>query len=105
MMRDPENVYASQFPGRPAAVFALWDGQNALMENRPDFVGNSDEYWVFPGGKLNERETPVQAMRRECLEETGCRVLDWQYLGVGVGANGWYTHAFLVPSWRGEPNE
>jgi ADP-ribose pyrophosphatase YjhB (NUDIX family) len=27
--------------------------------------------WEIPGGHVNERETPMEAAQRECLEETG----------------------------------
>ena len=31
-------------------------------------------YWEFPGGKTAKGETPEDAARRECLEETGVTV-------------------------------
>jgi 8-oxo-dGTP pyrophosphatase MutT (NUDIX family) len=33
------------------------------------------EFWVPPGGKIEEGESPVQAAVRETLEETGIRVI------------------------------
>jgi len=32
-------------------------------------------YWEFPGGKCEPGETPAQATARECLEETGLRIV------------------------------
>ena len=32
-------------------------------------------YWEFPGGKCQTGEHPAQAVARECLEETGLRVV------------------------------
>jgi len=37
--------------------------------------------WSFPGGKVDEAETPKEAAIRELQEETGLTGLDWQYLG------------------------
>jgi 8-oxo-dGTP diphosphatase len=31
-------------------------------------------FWEFPGGKCEPGEIPAQAVKRECLEETGLRV-------------------------------
>jgi 8-oxo-dGTP diphosphatase len=32
-------------------------------------------YWEFPGGKCEPDETPAEATARECLEETGLRIV------------------------------
>ncbi len=33
-----------------------------------------NDSWVFPAGGIDEGETPAEAARRECLEESGYRV-------------------------------
>jgi len=35
-----------------------------------------DDYWVLPGGGIKKKETPTKAAIRECLEETGYKILE-----------------------------
>ncbi len=37
------------------------------------------EYWVFPGGKIEEKETPEKAIIREVKEETSLNVTEANY--------------------------
>lgn len=37
--------------------------------------GRRDGYWCFPGGHIEDGETPGQAARREVKEETGLNVV------------------------------
>ena len=49
-------------------------GGSFLVRQRPAptvYAG----YWEFPGGKCEAGELPAQAVARECLEETGLRVM------------------------------
>lgn len=44
-------------------------GNKVLMVNQ--YVQRGDIVWTFPGGKIEENETPEQACIREVKEETG----------------------------------
>jgi 8-oxo-dGTP diphosphatase len=53
------------------AVVLREDGAVLLVRRaRPPAVGS----WTLPGGKVEDGETPAQAIAREVLEETGLRV-------------------------------
>jgi len=41
--------------------------------------------WNGIGGKIEKGELPIEAMRRECLEETGLAIKKWQHTVVVTG--------------------
>ncbi len=46
-----------------------------LVRKRPEAPGSPmPGYWEFPGGKCESGESPADAARRECLEESGLEV-------------------------------
>ncbi len=55
------------------AVAILRDSDTVLLTKRApekDFPG----WWEFPGGKVEEGESPEAALARECLEEIGAEI-------------------------------
>jgi 8-oxo-dGTP diphosphatase len=88
-----------------AAVILRPDGR-VLLAQRPR--GKAYEgYWEFPGGKLEEGETPLHALSRELHEELGLtvrRAAPW------IVQEFVYPHAhvelnfFRVFDWEGEPH-
>jgi mutator protein MutT len=58
----------------PVGIGLIRRGDTFLIRQRPAgrvYAG----YWEFPGGKCEPGESPAQATARECLEETGLRVI------------------------------
>jgi 8-oxo-dGTP diphosphatase len=55
-----------------AAAVVRREGR-VLLTRRPD-RGHLAGYWEFPGGKLEDGESPEDALRRECREECGVDV-------------------------------
>lgn len=69
-----------------AAVLLQADGSFLLAQRPPGKIWAG--YWEFPGGKLETGETPLQALKRELLEELGVTVKT---------AYPWITRIFVYP--------
>lgn len=63
-------------------------------------------YWELPGGKLEEGEQPMDALKRELFEEIGIEVLDANFLStLETDRHGYdlVLHAYTVPRYLGNP--
>ncbi|MCA9248088.1 MAG: (deoxy)nucleoside triphosphate pyrophosphohydrolase [Planctomycetales bacterium] len=58
---------------REVAIAVVEFEDQFLIGQRPPHVALAG-YWEFPGGKLEEGETPAEAAIRECREESGIEV-------------------------------
>ncbi|MEH0832050.1 8-oxo-dGTP diphosphatase MutT [Pectobacterium cacticida] len=79
--------------------------QHYFIARRPDGVHMAG-MWEFPGGKVEEKETPEQALIRELREETGIEAKTPQRLTDKTFSTPERTitlHFFLVETWLGEP--
>jgi 8-oxo-dGTP diphosphatase len=62
--------------------------------------------WGWPGGKVEEDETPLEAMRREVREEVGCLVQEAALVHEGPhgesveSTRGSYVYVFRVKLWE-----
>ena len=57
----------------PAAVVVVRSGKKLWVRLRKD-TGHLDGCWEFPGGKIQDNETPLDAAVRELHEETGLQI-------------------------------
>lgn len=54
---------------------------------------NGSEYWVLPGGGVEDEESLEESLLREVLEETSLNVIDFKLLGEHPGEND-HLHIF-----------
>ncbi|SMC58585.1 8-oxo-dGTP diphosphatase MutT [Polynucleobacter kasalickyi] len=89
-----------------AVGIILRENNDYLLANRPigkPYAG----YWEFPGGKIEQGESPHQALVRELEEELGIQVHQSHAFGVIEHD---YPHAYvrlhlhLVKDWTGVPS-
>jgi ADP-ribose pyrophosphatase len=67
-----------QHPG--SAVMLAVDTRKRILLVRQYRVPARAYLWELPAGKLDTGETPLQAARRELIEETGYRAKHWKKL-------------------------
>ncbi len=85
-----------------AAVVAINDRNEILMVRQYRYA-IAQEQLEIPAGLLDEGETPLEAARRELLEETGYKAAHWQQLlsvFMSPGAHDEEIHIFLATDLR-----
>src|SRR5579871_6872746 len=79
---DPEGFEIKraiiQHPG--SAVMMAVDDKKRILLVRQYRLPARQYLWELPAGKLDEGETPLQAAKRELIEETGYRARTWKKL-------------------------
>ena len=78
---------------------------SVLLGNRPKGKAWAG-WWEFPGGKIEEGESPVQALHRELHEEIGVIVTEaypWVVRTFDYPDKTVKLNFFIVKAWQGEP--
>lgn len=86
------------------AVIKRADGK-VLLAQRPEGKSYAG-WWEFPGGKIEDGETPAQALARELVEELGIHVVSatpWIVRRFTYPERTVKLHFFIVRDWQGEP--
>lgn len=65
----------------PCAVALVEDGKGRLLLGRRA-IAPHEGMWDTPGGYLDEHEHPLEALRRELLEETGLEIEPEEVIGI-----------------------
>lgn len=82
---------------RSTAVI-IKDGEVLLFHRFRD----GREYWAFPGGSIEEGETPEEAVDREIFEELNLRIINKRFL-FKVKNQGREEYNYLIEKYEGKP--
>lgn len=97
---EPAGVTKGRKDGRPraagVAVRADDTGRVLMLQRAFDENDDAGGRWEFPGGRLEDGESPLDAARREWAEETGCTLPDGNIVGQWIGRNGKYQGFVLA---------
>ena len=91
----------SRRPPTIVVACALCQGDAVLIQQRPEGKPNAGS-WEFPGGKIDEGETPLVALQRELEEELGIIVTKADPVSFAVDAH-FVLLLFACKEWTGDP--
>lgn len=85
------------------------DGQYLMLHRTKKANDANKDKWIGIGGKMEERESPEDCLKREVLEETGLSLSSYRYCGIiTFVSDEWeteYMHLFHSDSFEGELTE
>ena len=65
------------FSTRPTVRGVIFDENNTICIRTMKGSG----FFFLPGGGIEDNESEVEALKRECLEEVGCNIVDIEKIG------------------------
>ena len=83
-----------QHPG--SAVMMAVDARKRILLVRQYRVPARGYLWELPAGRLDAGETPLQAARRELIEETGYRAKHWKKLDAFYPSPGFVAEKMTI---------
>ncbi|MDY2654110.1 MULTISPECIES: NUDIX hydrolase [Eisenbergiella] len=82
-----EPYHVLHYPHNSVSVVIYNNKDEILMLRSKRYTAGGLE-WEIPAGRVEKNESPEDAARRECMEETGCELEDLSYLGYQNPQNG-----------------
>jgi len=82
-----DSYHKLHYPHESVSVVILNEKDEILMIQSKRYVTSRLE-WEVPAGRIESNESPEDAARRECLEETGCTLKNLTYLCCHNPSNG-----------------
>jgi ADP-ribose pyrophosphatase len=79
-----------------SAVMMPVDEKKRILLVRQFRLPAMKKMWELPAGKIDEGEKPLQAARRELVEETGFRARKWERLGTFFVSPGYVQERMTI---------
>lgn len=82
-----DSYHKLHYPHESVSVVIINEKYEIMMIQSKRYITSRLE-WEIPAGRIEENETPEDAAKRECWEETGCVLKDLAYLCCYNPSNG-----------------
>jgi len=79
-----------------SAVMMAVDDKKGILLVRQYRLPAEGYIWELPAGRLDPGETPLQAAKRELIEETGCRARKWTKLAHFFASPGYVQERMTI---------
>ena len=79
-----------------SAVMMAVDAKKRILLVRQYRLPAGMAMWELPAGRLDPGEKPLQAAKRELIEETGCRARKWQKLAAFYPSPGFVAEKMTI---------